>query len=306
VSFEGQRCYACGGAAFDLVPAVKDSHAGTDASYDLLRCRRCGSARLRQVLSDEALQRIYPDDYYSYVPKPSRPSIFLRLFGLANDRHTYKPSFKHLLEVGSGAGAFLETIRSRGESVTGLERSPAAAAAGRARGLDIRVGDVTNPATFAPGQFDLVYANHSIEHLSDPAAAIHSILGWLAPGGKVFIAVPRFDGLVARLFGRHWYHLNAPLHVSNFSRRGVLELLTANGLAVKRVEYHSESVSIPMSIYIALGGHIDRLRTPMKVLIGGAAILCGPLCALIDLVGWGDCIEVHCEATARVQPDAFR
>ena len=44
---------------------------------------------------------------------------------------------------------------------------------------------------FAPAQgFDAVFLMHTLEHLDDSVAVLRRIRSWLAPGGKLFVAVP--------------------------------------------------------------------------------------------------------------------
>ncbi len=287
-----RSCRACDST--DVAPsgAVPDYHAGTGRRYSLDVCGSCGSARLRETLSDEELERIYPPTFYSYDVSEPQNAVLAQIYRFRYDRHRFKPTFKRLLEIGSGCGEFMKTISHRGD-VVGLERSIAARTKASELGLDVRVGDVADPALFAAGEFDYAYMSHSFEHLDDPAAALRSVSGWLEDGGRLFIAVPNFGGVLPRMFFGAWYNLAIPLHVSQFTRRGITSLLERNGFVVERVACNSDPLSIPMTVYFALGGTMKTLRSPLTILLMGIALACIPVSRVLDRLGLGDCIEVR-------------
>lgn len=58
--------------------------------------------------------------------------------------------------------------------------------------------DIIN-ATFESARidrgFDAVFLIHTLEHLDDPVGTLARIRGWLAPGGRLFVAVPNANAL---------------------------------------------------------------------------------------------------------------
>jgi SAM-dependent methyltransferase len=286
-----RTCFACHAADVGQSKPVPDFHAGTERQYSLNVCRSCGSGRLREKLTEVELEEIYPPTFYSYdVSEPQNPLVAF-VSRIRYDRHRFKPTFKRLLEIGSGYGEFLATIANRG-SVVGLERSAAARMKAKSIGLDVRVGDVADATLFRSGEFDYAYLSHSFEHLDDATAALQSIWTWLEDDGRLFMAIPNFGGFLPRLFPSAWYNLAVPLHVSQFTRRGIVSLLERNGFIVERIGYNSDPLSIPMTLYFATGGTLRTLRRPLSLLLMALAFACIPLSRLMDLIGIGDCIEV--------------
>lgn len=271
---------------------VRDVHAGTERSFDVFVCKDCASTELATRLSPAELATLYPDDYYSYVEDRRRVRPFDVLRALSYDRHRFLPSFTSLLEVGCGRGEFLARIKDTGK-VVGLEVSEAARAGGARIGVEIVVSSVDEPDVFAPGAFDYVYTNHAFEHLSDPNRALDSIGRWLKPGGKLFIAVPARSSAAARLFGKNWYYLAPPIHVTGSSPRGIRRLLDRHGFDIENIAYNSDPISLPASLLIALGRETYRLTLPAKLLLGILTLVATPIARLLDLLGWGDCMEVH-------------
>lgn len=94
-------------------------------------------------------------------------------------------------DLGCGGGRMAVALAERGALVTGIDRSHAALAAGRAeaerRGLDVQFlhGDLFD-APLATGDFDFVVLGDVLEHVTPPSAAITEAARLLAPRGRMF------------------------------------------------------------------------------------------------------------------------
>jgi SAM-dependent methyltransferase len=162
----------------------------------------------------------------------------------------------------------------------------------------VRVGDVEDATLFDRGAFDFAYLSHSFEHLDNPSAALTSLRHWLEDDARLFIAVPNFAGLLPSLFRPFWYNLALPLHVSQFTKRGITSLLESNGFVVERIVCNSDPVSIPMTLFFNAGGTVETLNPPSRYLLMAIAMACIPLSRALDWMGMGDCIEVHARKRA--------
>lgn len=137
------------------------------------------------------------------------------------------PESARVLEVGLGFGAELLAFRERGHTVQGVERSRH-----RAQHVEETVGI---PCAFGaledldlPGDWDLVYSNHVLEHTDDPAASIERQAALLGERGMLYVAVPD-------LWHEHppqTFHF-AP-HLTVFTLRSLSRLLERHGLRVVR------------------------------------------------------------------------
>jgi len=126
---------------------------------------------------------------------------------------------RQILDVGCGTGANFEWLSKFGD-VTGVEINKTAVelahhegkvAWGRAEDLPVE-----------DSKFDLVVALDVLEHLSDETRAIKEWGRVLCPHGKLFIAVPAYQGL----FGPHDRALE---HYRRYSLCGLNKLLRQNG-----------------------------------------------------------------------------
>ena len=168
----------------------------------------------------------------------------------------------NLLDIGCGDGAFLLRAAHAGFTCTGTERNPEPA---RAHGIEA-LPDLDAAERKAP--FDAITLWHVFEHVEDPRGLLLRIRGLLAPDGVLIIAVPDQGSLQARLFGRHWFHLDVPRHLWHFSARG-LEKLPGNQRLQGQIEAINEGKKLKVAPY---GDRWARFGLDGSVATGGVKI----------------------------------
>jgi SAM-dependent methyltransferase len=94
-----------------------------------------------------------------------------------------------LLDVGSGVGALVRLAGERGWQAVGVDVDPAVVAYARARGLDVRLGELAKLALPA-GSFDLVTLCNVVDFVPDPLAVLAECCRVLVPGGRIFLRTP--------------------------------------------------------------------------------------------------------------------
>lgn len=223
-------CPACGAA-----PATERRAASSvgEDSYRLLRCGECESEWIANDVDDAALAPLYEGGVYEPMSavadrlvEPARRLLDrdrLRLLGPL-------PPRARVIDVGAGRGRMVAALTARGHDAIGIEPSAASAAGGA--GLErARVEAVSLPERSA----DLVVLWHVAEHLRDPAATLARAREWIAPGGRLVVAVPNRDSLQARIGGDRWFHQDVPRHRTQFTTRGVRALIGRSGFEEVRV-----------------------------------------------------------------------
>ena len=152
-----------------------------------------------------------------------------------NDLQRFQPSGR-VLDVGCGAGFFLDAARQRGYDVAGVDLSPVPAEYVQRRlGLNVAVGSLYDYA--APRMsFDAVTIFQTIEHDPHPAELCKELLRILRPGGALMVTTPAADGFVARAMGKRWFGYRNVEHVSFFSRESLRYALEQAGFEIEFVE----------------------------------------------------------------------
>jgi SAM-dependent methyltransferase len=202
---------------------------GLSTSFELWRCGACGTA----VTGGNPVAGLYDSGAYA-APSPLLAALaapLLRGFDRRRVRMVARaaPPPARLLDAGAGRGRFVAAARARGYEATGIEPSPArAAAAEQVYGVALTPGTIED-ADIAPGSLDAVTLWHVLEHVEDPAVALARIGAWLRPGGALLIGAPNLASLQARLGGPRWFHLDLPRHRSHFTVAGLSTLLRRQG-----------------------------------------------------------------------------
>jgi|HubBroStandDraft_6_1064221.scaffolds.fasta_scaffold239312_2 SAM-dependent methyltransferase len=289
-------CPLCEATDIRELYVAKDRHYQIAGLHRVVRCASCALIFLNPMYSDEKLASFYPGDYYAYQEQAQnspRKEILKRLLGYKTG--TKDPSFDGpgtMLDLGCGSGWFLEKMRSRGWTVLGVEISEPAAKLGRDKGLDIFCGTLQE-ANFPSEHFDYVRSNHSFEHINCPQETLEEICRILKPHGKLLIGVPNTKSLSAFVFREYWWYLTVPVHVFNYSAENLPSLLTRHNFRVKKIRLNSDYHGIIGSFQIWLNRKSDKKSSEGKVFNNYLLRLaCQWTVNLIDLFGWGDCIEV--------------
>ncbi len=233
----GERCPACGEPSLlDWREAsASDRTLARASSYRLLRCGACGSASLADAGAEG--QALYEEGAYA----PARGSLARPLTAahslFTRDRRRLLGELtpgSRILEIGAGRGRLVADLAARGHHAVGIEPATAAAAAARKEGARVETRGLEQ-ASFEAGSLDLVVLWHVLEHLADPAAALDRISPWLAPGGRMVVAVPNLASLQARMGGDRWFHQDVPRHRTQFTAKGLRRLLERSGWRTIRV-----------------------------------------------------------------------
>lgn len=143
------------------------------------------------------------------------------------------PERSRVLDMGAGFGADLLGFRERGHEVFGIERSEH-----RARHIAEALGIPCDTSAFEsaslPEGLGLIYSNHVMEHVDDPATVVAAAAAALEPGAMLYTAVPNW----LDEYPPQWFHF-VP-HLSAFSLRSLSRLLATQGLKVVKSQVDRE------------------------------------------------------------------
>jgi SAM-dependent methyltransferase len=241
-------CLLCGSEkSLPLVRGSDRLYGTTTEQFSVVRCGRCGMARLDPQPQANELGRYYPADYW-FAPDESAAGrleeAYRRLVLRDHVRFAARALAKSrargpLLDVGAGGGLFLGMMRERGSRVLALDFSPRAAAVAWKQQRVPAVCGLLERAPLAAGRFAAVTMFHVLEHVPDPRAYLIAAARLLAPDGRLIVQVPNAACWQFRLLGAAWTGVDMPRHLHDFRACDLEKLLESCGFEVLRRKFFS-------------------------------------------------------------------
>lgn len=136
------------------------------------------------------------------------------------------------LDFGCGTGEFLQTLKTKGWSVEGVEPSDLA----RKKAESITSQSIYQSLDDLPSkQFDAITAWHVMEHVPDLSSVIQQLAQRLKKHGTIFIAVPNYESPDAQKYKDLWAGYDVPRHVWHFSKKSMHQLLNRHGFKITKI-----------------------------------------------------------------------
>jgi SAM-dependent methyltransferase len=250
-----QTCDLCGESERIVVLAL--------AQWSLACCVRCGLVRLDPAPTLEQLSAVYDTAgaYYTHeAPSigngtsdrirnavldvfwnyPSSLTTLRRLMSrvlLRPLKHRAMPvafpGDAPVLDIGCGNGQRLLELQHRGcTTLFGVEPTEAAAVQARLHTkADIRAC-LLEQADLPKGYFKLIIMNQVLEHVPSPSETLRHLRSLLRQDGQLYLTVPNYGSLEARLLGSCWAGLQAPAHLHHFTPRPLRRLIEQAGFRI--------------------------------------------------------------------------
>jgi SAM-dependent methyltransferase len=236
---EHVRCPACAASAAAFFIAAEDDLTGRPGRFRFVTCGACGLVYQQPRLTLAGVKPFYDGAYIAHQ-RDERWGLLAPLFKAAMgslDRAKMRlvrraivlDARSRVLDVGCGAGTFLQRLRSEtGARVAGVDF------------VDLSDRPAFREAEFHHGLFydqaigrdayDLITMWHFLEHDYDPLRSLVHARNALTRDGRLLIEVPRLDSLSFRLFGNRWPGLQAPQHTVLFDRTHLEAMVKKAGL----------------------------------------------------------------------------
>ena len=240
------NCPICHSADVNFAFNAPTTRGLDQRQWSVCECGRCSHQFINPQPTREELEPYYHAEYEAYDPThganaPDEDEV--RRARIAGKfRHIPVPTGMRVLDVGSGGGWFLRICKQLGATEQGVELSKHAAAMAQSQGLRVFQGSLDEyvaQASVLP-QFDIITANHVVEHLQDPVATLRIMKGLLAPGGFIWISVPNAAYPLCRALKGRWHSSDLPYHLMQFSPASMSEAGHQAGLKVRRQTTESQ------------------------------------------------------------------
>jgi SAM-dependent methyltransferase len=248
--------------------------------YRMVRNRETGCIRADPVLPADIVQRLYSDSQVTnedlrHYTTATYVDAVRNICGLLPDR-------RGLLEIGAGAGWFLDAARElRFERLAGVEPSRHAIARAPAAVKPHLVEGLFASGMYPSNTFTLVCGFQVLDHLLDPNAVLRAVREVLAPGGLTLWICHDAGAPVNRLLGRFSPIVDIE-HVVLYDRVTIRRLFERNGFEVLRVFgvanrypvwYWTYLAPIPRSLRDRLVRMLRPVRLALTMNLGNMALL---------------------------------
>jgi len=287
---QGSVCPVCNGVLNKYLDGVKDIHYRIKELSDVYRCNTCGFQATQMNVSGDSTNGVYEDESYYAYDEPNNEGVFWKLskYWMLNkcgyDTSTIKlnlierlayiaflPHFaNHLwwfphqtskglsfIDIGCGGGKIVKFMGDLGYESWGTDVSSYGGGVGEKHDLKVVVGDF-RCAEIPEDYFEYLYTRHALEHIKDPNTTFRKISELLKKGGVGFISVPNADSLTAKIFGRYWYFLGAPLHVVNYTPKSIRIMLEKNGMEIIKIKVSADYLGLIGSLQAYINRDTDK------------------------------------------------
>ena len=148
---------------------------------------------------------------------------------------------ERVLDLGCGAGRFVQALRGAGADPVGVELAEAALERARRNvpGADLRLVAPDGSLPLGHGEVDLVWCSEVLEHVPDTVAFLTEVRRVLRRDGRLLVTVPDHGRLKRTLLALAHYDAHYdPLgqHVRFYTRRSLSRALHATGFEAVRLD----------------------------------------------------------------------
>jgi SAM-dependent methyltransferase len=254
-NLEEIKCIFCG-IESSLVVIEENGYQGK-------KCPQCGLIYVSPRPSFDEVVRLYGDGQAHISSESHISDAFQKRLYARHNLRLIRPVVKRgaLLEIGAGAGYFLDEARKTGFHPFGLELNPVQAGFIRTE-LKIPCEESPlNPSVFEGKKFDVVYHCDVIGHFFDPIADFRNMNAIMKDGAFLVFETGNL-GDVDKLYFKYFQRFQYPDHLFSFSTDSLSKLLDRTGFEVLKIYRYA---ILPQLILIKLSaGMRQRFFKPVR------------------------------------------
>jgi SAM-dependent methyltransferase len=237
-----------------LAKCADDPRLDRDYEFAVVRCADC-----RHVFVNPRLKPSINDDIYARYWRSHEPAKVgnSHYAGYVCRQLSALGGAGRLLDFGCGWGSVLNAANEAGWLATGIEVDERKVAFCNEQGLTAVHGDLL-AQPFAAGTFDAAIAEQVFEHLYSPVEYMRELHRVLKPGGLLYVAVPNFGGVAAKLRRAEWEYVHPASHVRYFDRRSLADLAERCSFDVLQPTYVSRRAGTLANACYSVKTFIER------------------------------------------------
>ncbi|MBA4387114.1 MAG: hypothetical protein C0404_03975, partial [Verrucomicrobia bacterium] len=219
----GHALLSCDGCGGDCIAGLAEQacvHSNVrmwrHCDTTVWRCPHCGSLHQLEAVDLAPF-------YENYPFKKRRLDWFARRVFATCLRLLLRHGMRkqgRILDYGCGSGMFLRYLHERGFE--------------NCAGYDPWVAEYSDRRVLRE-RYDAIMALDSLEHVEDPAGFMAEMAGLLLPGGLMYVATPRAEGISLDHLQPYIHALHQPYHTHILSEKALIALGARVGLRLERV-----------------------------------------------------------------------
>lgn len=234
------ECPVCKCNTFDPVFDCKD-YSITNEIFTIKRCTNCLLLLTSPRPEQDQYYKYYQSEKYishSDTDKGLINKIYhvIRKITLKSKTNIIKKyiSLPNLLDIGSGAGYFLNYCKKQEFTVKGVEPDlDTRERSIQQFGLEVYEENALN--TFSENSFDVITLWHVLEHIDNLEMRFHQMHRLLKENGILIIAVPNPSSFDAKYYERYWAGYDVPRHLWHFSPDNIMTLTAQYNFKVIKI-----------------------------------------------------------------------
>jgi len=137
------------------------------------------------------------------------------------------------MDIGCGAGHFLNSMKENGWDVKGVDASQKARELVKSQ-FDI---DVITPKDWfnSDETYDIITCWHSLEHVYDPWVYLEKIKTQLSAEGVLIVASPNYESTDGNKYGADWAAYDTPRHLYHITPTSMEKIMFNNEFLIDEI-----------------------------------------------------------------------
>lgn len=227
---------------------------------NIINCEKCGFYHVNPIPKLDVLEKMYSHKFYEKI-KPTyikKDESEINYWNITFDdkldtlEKKIKKKNRTILDIGCGAGFFLQRAKQRGWNVLGVEPSTMAAKYAQSKGIPIVESTFESFSSTNTIKFDVIHSKFFLEHVREPKLICKQCHDFLNPNGVICFEVPNDFNLLQKIvtekLKKSQYWIEPTEHINYFSYHSLENLLKKIGFK----PFYSEA-TFPLEFFLMFG-----------------------------------------------------
>jgi len=229
--------------------------AGIAQKNQIVKCNSCGLMYVNPRQNKPDVEYIKDYDPNWFPQRELRQRIEKEAFQIRdyNDikifLNQYYPQKGTLIEIGSGFGYLLNSLKQDGWEVKGIEPLQIGCQYTKSEFNIEAIPQTLEDTHLEDNSVDIFVMLHVIEHLADPTATLKEIFRILKPNGLLILETPRYDTVMFKLLGKRERSISCEGHIYFFTTDTIKQITANVGFETVKIDYVGRSLTLERFIW---------------------------------------------------------